>query len=559
MLGPEAITGSTRLKGGSATKVLLEAAFVSALNCVAAAAPPPETPTSKDDTGAGAAGSGTTLTRLPKRQRQMQPPVAGLGPAALIDAYSRVQKQVYGEPGSGQRQTLARAVAMAGAALRKREGRLVYVGVGALGVVAFVDASECPPTFGAAHRDVQAFVLTGGWDRSDAVAASLEALLGARKDGRSTNKGSSNSSSSGGSGGSGGSSSGDGDDDKGDEGNDSHGVLDSVRDLALGPDDVLVTLDFASSSVMTGRGAGGVDGNRHHPDDGVGVGCSDGCGESSAPEDFGYRAMSSSSSSSSSSKRPEFDTLVRETLQNRSGVIMIELRSQPSPAAATSGGADGAESLIGSGGGGVRGGGGGGAIVLPLDLSPLASGVATDGGAPAPASGDATVPLGLLAEFAAKLALNVISTGAHVLKGVVYHNRMVNMRVSNVKLFHRALGIVRLVAAEQSSADPRGGAVVVSESVARRALLAAIYGDDRTTGCDHGDDPSSPDVAEHISKAMNQDLVLPVAILLASSWSSSSGGGGSEGKRDAQLTAAEVRASLARDSTIRAHFEAGNK
>ncbi len=40
-----------------------------------------------------------------------------------------------------------------------------------------------------------------------------------------------------------------------------------------------------------------------------------------------------------------------------------------------------------------------------------------------------------------KLLLNAVSTTAHVQKGVVFRNRMVNLRISNVKLFHRAVGL----------------------------------------------------------------------------------------------------------------------
>ena len=47
-----------------------------------------------------------------------------------------------------------------------------------------------------------------------------------------------------------------------------------------------------------------------------------------------------------------------------------------------------------------------------------------------------------LAEVALKMALNVVSTGAHVLIGKVYGNRMIDVRVSNDKLLHRAAAIV---------------------------------------------------------------------------------------------------------------------
>ena len=41
-----------------------------------------------------------------------------------------------------------------------------------------------------------------------------------------------------------------------------------------------------------------------------------------------------------------------------------------------------------------------------------------------------------------KLLLNTLSTGANVLKGAVYGNSMINLTVSNNKLFHRSAGII---------------------------------------------------------------------------------------------------------------------
>jgi hypothetical protein len=47
-----------------------------------------------------------------------------------------------------------------------------------------------------------------------------------------------------------------------------------------------------------------------------------------------------------------------------------------------------------------------------------------------------------LAEISVKIMLNALSTGAHVLKGTVYRNRMINVMLTNVKLYHRASRIV---------------------------------------------------------------------------------------------------------------------
>lgn len=46
------------------------------------------------------------------------------------------------------------------------------------------------------------------------------------------------------------------------------------------------------------------------------------------------------------------------------------------------------------------------------------------------------------AELGAKFALNAISTYAHVSIGKVYKNRMVDLSVSNTKLYHRSIAIV---------------------------------------------------------------------------------------------------------------------
>lgn len=48
----------------------------------------------------------------------------------------------------------------------------------------------------------------------------------------------------------------------------------------------------------------------------------------------------------------------------------------------------------------------------------------------------------VLAHFALKLVLNAVSTCANVIRGVVHGNTMINLTVSNNKLFHRAADIV---------------------------------------------------------------------------------------------------------------------
>jgi N-acetylmuramic acid 6-phosphate (MurNAc-6-P) etherase len=54
----------------------------------------------------------------------------------------------------------------------------------------------------------------------------------------------------------------------------------------------------------------------------------------------------------------------------------------------------------------------------------------------------ATAHTSSFAELALKLVLNALSTGGHVLKGTVFRNRMINLTLTNVKLFHRATKVV---------------------------------------------------------------------------------------------------------------------
>jgi hypothetical protein len=75
-----------------------------------------------------------------------------------------------------------------------------------------------------------------------------------------------------------------------------------------------------------------------------------------------------------------------------------------------------------------------------------------------------------LAELCLKLVLNATTVGAHVRKGMIYHNRMINLMLTNAKLFHRAVGIV---------ADTSGAPV----EIATRSVLRAVY---------HSDDVFAP-------------------------------------------------------------------
>jgi N-acetylmuramic acid 6-phosphate (MurNAc-6-P) etherase len=107
-------------------------------------------------------------------------------------------------------------------------------------------------------------------------------------------------------------------------------------------------------------------------------------------------------------------------------------------------------------------------------------------------------------EACCKWVFNFVSTCAHVLKGVVYKNRMINLCVSNQKLYLRAVNIVSTVAQ-------------VPAQDAETALLEAIYSQPPAGA------PARPardaDLAEaipiHLANAQGRTGIVPLAVLLA--------------------------------------------
>ena len=126
VVGPEALTGSTRMKGGSATKIILEAMFAVAYRSVA------------DASG--------------------KHPVAEIAAdtiAATVLEYDTAVRHAY-----CQADGIAAMVAMVGASLRE-SGRLIYLGFSSYGVAGLIDASECPPTYNAGWEEIRAYLFGG--------------------------------------------------------------------------------------------------------------------------------------------------------------------------------------------------------------------------------------------------------------------------------------------------------------------------------------------------------------------------------------------------------------
>lgn len=101
------------------------------------------------------------------------------------------------------------------------------------------------------------------------------------------------------------------------------------------------------------------------------------------------------------------------------------------------------------------------------------------------------------AELALKIALNALSTGAHVMIGKVYHNRMIDLKISNNKLYFRAIRTITLLAG-------------VDEEVAKLALHRSVYGKDSLTSSEADAAPSTI-----IGKATGANRIVPVALLMA--------------------------------------------
>jgi hypothetical protein len=101
-------------------------------------------------------------------------------------------------------------------------------------------------------------------------------------------------------------------------------------------------------------------------------------------------------------------------------------------------------------------------------------------------------------ELCFKWACNAISTGAHVRIGKVFNNRMIDLRLSNTKLYTRSINIVASIAQ-------------VSAERALVALTRVIYDTD-TPSAEHLSQERLP---EHVAEASKLNLIVPMAVLLA--------------------------------------------
>jgi len=388
VVGPEAICGSTRMKGGTATKVVLEIGLGLGVTRFV---------------GHAVAALGPRQAGSPWEEKDAlhdKSAVSRAASAACVGRYAKAVSAVYQQAVA---ESLAQVIDAGGASLRAG-GRVFYLGRGDAGIVGVVDASEQRPTYGAGVDDFRGFVVGGadafygkakarGGRSRDALVERLEEKLGAEEWFMAK-------------------------------------VLPSLSELDL----VVVTSLDEHSGVPLPRGLVGA----------------------------------------LVAKRKVVGFKLASVLVPTPGAIDVREDGDANVLEAWS--QEGWEPVAS-----VR-----------VDL--VGGGMLADG-IPGPA------------EVALKLSLNAVSTGAHVLKGKVHGCRMIDVKVSNIKLFHRSVSIVRETAA-------------VGTGRAAFYLLAAVHGafpewqGPRTF--DGFEDTVTQDViGKAVGKAILMASVVPCAILLA--------------------------------------------
>ncbi len=146
VIGPEAVTGSSRMKGGSATMVILDILCLRTLHYSGQLE---------------AAGGPHSLDKA----RAITAHVASHGTSTLLKLYHQVHELTY----SQCRDTLPLLMEKAAATLRAEPntpgGRVYYLGCGSGAALGCIDASEMPDTYGAPFDQTRGFV-AGGWGAS---------------------------------------------------------------------------------------------------------------------------------------------------------------------------------------------------------------------------------------------------------------------------------------------------------------------------------------------------------------------------------------------------------
>ncbi|XP_061072052.1 glucokinase regulatory protein isoform X2 [Conger conger] len=102
----------------------------------------------------------------------------------------------------------------------------------------------------------------------------------------------------------------------------------------------------------------------------------------------------------------------------------------------------------------------------------------------------------LQVELATKWVLNAVSTGAHILKGKVYRNYMMDLKVTNSKLFRRAVSLLQMFSG-------------CAAELCHGALIRAVYSTDQPT-----EEMSTASLTEHAQTANTCSKVVPTALMM---------------------------------------------
>jgi N-acetylmuramic acid 6-phosphate (MurNAc-6-P) etherase len=331
--GPEAITGSTRMKGGSMTKIAIEIAFAIALDLI----------------GGDPAFREVSQTNLfPLRARVRH----------YIRRFRDAVDAAYGNV-----EALGGLVRLAGTALRSG-GRIHYLGRGVAGIMGIIDASECPPTFGANPNDVRAY-LREGWELMGFNSAAMRARGKAYEIG--------------------------------------HDYFEASVLPELSRGDLVVGIAVQTLGENTAR-------------------------------------------------------LLEEAAKLKANTALLLVTTQPP-------------------------------VALPDSIRHLCLIEVPSCGFFAGLQNEA--------ELALKLCLNATTTGAHIMAGKIFNNVMIDLRISNAKLYDRAVGLV-------------AGLARVTPDVARAALHHAMFRRPQTA-----EEIAATPVTACISRAMARERTVPLATLLA--------------------------------------------
>lgn len=500
VVGPEAIAGSSRMKGGSATKIICET-----MATVAAALA----------LGSGAAHRAAvtadpTLLHATIRDAFMQYEAAvrhvyasAKGIHAVVDAAAAAATTVV--PFEEQ---LARCPGAAGVAEDRLlvsptgAGRIAYVGVGTAGILGLIDASECNPTYGALFNAVRGFV-AGAWATVSNKQGPQSLPVPPHMRG------------------------------------DAHLHTASVPEfVGLGCEafaaDFAPTLTPADTVILIHTEEAAEDAGPAHLGDALAA--------VELAKASGARVLhaivASAASLAVGAKGPGAAAVAAIRAAVPDGVVVplpsltLKLNLPLSLPAGAAVAASHAAATGGAGGGAAAG-------------SPSRAAAAAVASTEVPASFpqllfegsglDTAGAPSFLGELAQKLLLNAITVTAHVRRGTIFRNRMVNVMMTNAKLFHRAVGIVadtagcpretaviavlRAIYHRDDFFGPAGGYIAVGHLLPAAPVPAVkaanvTLGELRAAGAPLAAAAALP-VSNHVHNASGQRGLVPVAILLA--------------------------------------------